>query len=242
VLHFETAGAPDGPPLLLLHGFSGCGRDFAWFVERFGARHRLIVPDLRGHGRSQSDLESWTHAQSATDVLELLAHLRISSCRAVGLSSGGNTLLHMATRLPECVSAMVLVSATTHFPEPTKALMARFTADSLPETEWTRLRENHPGGDAQIHALLRHGQALAHSTDMNFTPADLARIRARTLIVYGDRDPFYPVSIAVEMYEAIPDAALWVLPGAAHLPIFAPSERAAFIETAVAFLAREQSP
>jgi pimeloyl-ACP methyl ester carboxylesterase len=236
VLHFESIGRSDAAPLVLLHGFSGTGRDFGWFVQAFGASHRLIIPDLRGHGRSANELDFWTHEQSASDVLQLLHHLGIATCRAVGLSSGGNTLLHMATRRPGCVSAMVLVSATTHFPESARALMANFTAESLPESEWARLRASHPGGDAQIHALLRHGQALKDSTDMSFTRATLAKIEARTLIVYGDRDPFYPVSIAVELYRSIPDAALWILPDAGHLPIFGAKERAAFTETTLAFL------
>jgi pimeloyl-ACP methyl ester carboxylesterase len=240
VLHFESTGNRDGAPLLLLHGFSGCGKDFAWFTERFGAGFHLVVPDLRGHGRSVNDLDGWTHEQSATDVLELLDHLGISRCRAVGLSAGGNTLLHVATRRPGCVSAMVLVSATTHFPDSAKALMAHFTAESLPESEWVRLRASHAGGEAQIRALLRQGQALADSTDMSFTPATLSGIQARTLIVYGDRDPFYPVSIAVDLYRAIPHAALWVLPGAGHLPIFELPERVAFIDTTLAFFSRER--
>jgi pimeloyl-ACP methyl ester carboxylesterase len=238
VLHYESLGNPGGSPLVLLHGFSGSGRDFGWFTERFGAEYRLIIPDLRGHGRSINDLDFWTHEQSASDVLEVLDHLGIATCRAVGLSSGGNTLLHMASRKPVCVSAMVLVSATTHFPESARALMANFTAASLPESEWVRLRASHPGGDAQIHALLRHGQALKDTTDMRFTRETLAKIQARTLIVYGDRDPFYSVSIAVDLYRSIPEAALWVLPEAGHLPIFTAQERAAFTETTLAFLGR----
>ena len=40
------------------------------------------------------------------------------------------------------------------------------------------------------------------------------------LLVYGDRDPLYPVEMGVEMYRAIPHAALWVVPGGGHGPIF----------------------
>ncbi|MFT3776112.1 MAG: alpha/beta hydrolase [Minicystis sp.] len=55
---------------------------------------------------------------------------------------------------------------------------------------------------------------------MNFTPPLLSTIRARTLIVSGDRDPFYPVELAVQMYRAIPRAALWVIPNDGHGPIY----------------------
>ena len=55
---------------------------------------------------------------------------------------------------------------------------------------------------------------------MNFKAAELARITASTLIVYGDRDPLYPVEMGVEMYRAIPHAAFWVVPGGGHGRIF----------------------
>jgi pimeloyl-ACP methyl ester carboxylesterase len=71
--------------------------------------------------------------------------------------------------------------------------------------------------------------------DVNFTPPHLATIQARTLIVHGDRDPLYPVGLAVEMYAAIPRSYLWVVPNGGHGPIF--GDRApGFRENALAFL------
>jgi pimeloyl-ACP methyl ester carboxylesterase len=72
-------------------------------------------------------------------------------------------------------------------------------------------------------------------TDMNFTPPLLSTITARTLIVHGDRDPLYPVSLAMEMYAAIPRSYLWVIPNGGHGPIFG-EMAVSFIETALAFL------
>ncbi len=48
---------------------------------------------------------------------------------------------------------------------------------------------------------------------------DLGKITARTLIVQGDRDPFYPLQISVDMAAAIPESSLWIVPGAGHGPI-----------------------
>ena len=70
---------------------------------------------------------------------------------------------------------------------------------------------------------------------MNFTPGELAQITASTLIVYGDRDPLYPVEIALEMYRAIPHAALWMVPGGGYGPIFREAT-AAFVEATLAHL------
>jgi len=55
---------------------------------------------------------------------------------------------------------------------------------------------------------------------MYFTPASLSQIASPTLIVYGDRDPLYPVEMAVEMYRVIPRSALWVVPNGGHGPVF----------------------
>jgi len=94
----------------------------------------------------------------------------------------------------------------------------------------------HPRGDAQIEALLASTRAFADSYgDMNFTPAYLGTITARTLIVQGDRDPLYPVEISVQMAKAIPRSDLWILPGAGHGPVL--GERwTEFLKTAAAFL------
>ena len=67
-----------------------------------------------------------------------------------------------------------------------------------------------------------------------YSPPYLATITARTLIVHGDRDPIYPVRLALEMYEAIPRSYLWVIPNGEHGTIFMMAER--FNETALAFL------
>ena len=58
---------------------------------------------------------------------------------------------------------------------------------------------------------------------------------ARTLIVHGDRDPLYPVELALEMYRAIRSSALWVVPNGGHGPVFGPLA-APFVETALAHL------
>ena len=59
-----------------------------------------------------------------------------------GVSGGGNVLLHLATRHPERVTALVLVSATTHFPEQARPIMRSYTIELLPEEEREKMRRN----------------------------------------------------------------------------------------------------
>lgn len=232
-MYYEVHG--EGDPLLLLHGFSGSSQDWVSAQGILGARFQLVIPDLRGHGRSTPLEGPFLHREAAGDVLALLDHLGIGAVNGVGISGGGNVLLHMATRQPERVKGMVLVSATPYFPAQARAIMRQYP-DVLPEAQWEMLRAKHAGGDVQVRALLEATRAFAGSyDDMNFTPPLLGTITARTLIVQGDRDPLYPVELSVEMGKAIPEASLWIVPDAGHGPVIGGRWKE-FLETAGTFL------
>jgi pimeloyl-ACP methyl ester carboxylesterase len=232
-IYFETRG--DGQPLVLLHGGGGVGANWQLIFPTVPATYQLIVPDLRGHGRSTNPTGAFTFRQSALDVFALLDHLGITQFKAIGLSMGAKTLLHMATQQPGRVEAMVLVSGAPYFPQQAREVMGQFTAASHSEAEWQQMREWHKQGDEQIRWLWSLAEQFKESyTDMNFTPPLLSTIKARTMIVHGDRDGLYPVNLAVEMYEAIPRAYLWIIPNGGHGPIFGEmAER--FVETALGF-------
>jgi pimeloyl-ACP methyl ester carboxylesterase len=141
----------------------------------------------------------------------------------------------MATNQPERVKAMVLVSATPYFPEQARTIMSQY-ADGMSEQQLEILRLRHPGGAAQINALLASSKAFATSyDDMNFTLPFLSTIQARTLIVQGDRDPLYPVEISIEMAKAIRQSSLWIIPNGGHGPVIG-SRWFEFVKTAAAFL------
>lgn len=232
-LYFEVHGT--GEPLLLLHGFSGSSQDWIPSLEKWGTKFQLIVPDLRGHGRSGILSKPFRHEDAATDLFALLDHLGIRTCKGVGISAGGNILLHMATKHPERISAMVLVSATPYFHAQARAIMSQY-GDNLPEEQWEILRRRHPGGDAQIKAILASAKSFATSyDDLYFTPPLLSTIKSRTFIVQGDRDPLYPVELSVEMYKAIPNSRLWIVPNAGHGPVIG-ARWPEFIQAASAFL------
>jgi len=234
-LYFELHGT--GEPVLLLHGFSGSSQDWAAVASDWSRDFQLIVPDLRGHGRSSVLATPFRHADASADILGLLDHLNVNTCKGLGVSGGGNVLLHMATRQPKRVEAMVLVSATPYFPAQARTIMRQYR-DRLPPEQWEVLRRRHPAGDTQIESLLASTAAFADSyDDMNFTPPYLSTIQARTLIVQGDRDPLYPVELSVEMAKAIPRSSLWIVPDAGHGPVLG-ARWPEFLKTAAEFLRR----
>ena len=233
-LHYEMTG--QGEPLLWLHGFMGAGPDWQYIFGEPPAGFRLIAPDLRGHGASNNPSGEFSFRQAAYDVLGLLDELRIDRLRAIGVSGGGLTLLHVATLRPALIDAMVIVSAPPYFPAQARAIQRQASEAMFGPAELDLMRKRHVGGAAQLQQLLAHARGLADSyDDVSFTPPYLGTITADTLIVFGDRDPLYPVSLAFELYSSIPKAHLWVVPDGGHSPVFG-AAAPRFAETALWFL------
>lgn len=128
-MYYEARG--DGEPLLLLHGGMGIGGDWRHVFPSDPEGYRVIVPDLRGHGRSTNPSGTFTFRQCANDVVALLDHLGLPRVKAIGMSMGAKTLLHLATANPARLDAMVLVSATPYFPQTLRTAAAQFTRESF---------------------------------------------------------------------------------------------------------------
>lgn len=213
-LFYRQAG--ESTPLLLLHGFFNSSEQWLPYIDDLTPDFRVIVPDMRGHGRSTNPSGQFSHRQYAQDVYALLDALEISTFRAVGYASGGMTLLHMATQQPQRIEAMSLWGAAPYLPEPCRANQRRASFENVERDspKWLdSIRKQHPGGDNQIRALIQNYWTMGETyDDMNFTPDHLATITARTQILHGDRDALFPIDIPVALYQAIPNASLMILP------------------------------
>jgi pimeloyl-ACP methyl ester carboxylesterase len=235
-MYYEVHG--EGSPLILLHGFGGCTEVWRFHIGEFAKHYRTIPIDLRGHGWSTNPANQFTDRQAALDVCALMDHLGIDQFKAIGHSVGGNTLIHVATQQPERVEAMVLIGATNYFTEEVREL-CRGVPENLSAERWEWLRANHKHGEDQVRALMTqlHNRKDSYD-DTNFTPPFLSTISARTLIVNGDRDPLFPVTIPFGLYRAIPRSYLWIVPNGGHLSPLRHSERfaALFTEMALEFL------
>ena len=233
-LHYEEQGS--GEPLLLLHGFGACGADWGAIADELARDYRVIIPDLRGHGWSTNPTNRFSMRQSSEDIAALLDHLGLEQVKAMGISAGGMNLLHLASREPDRIENLVLIGASTHYPDQALGILRQVTWENLPPFLQSMYRECASRGDAQARELVRQFRALPDQEgDMAFTPATLQRIRARTLIVHGDRDEFFPVAIPMGMYRAIPESQLWLVPDGDHVPIFG-DRTAEFMRIVRAFL------
>ncbi|MGI9100801.1 MAG: alpha/beta fold hydrolase [Terriglobales bacterium] len=237
-LHYEIYGE-SGEPLLWLHGWSGSGQDWKYIFKDVPGGFRLIGPDMRGNGSSTGFEGMHSFRQSARDMFALLDHLGIERTKAIGLSGGGVALLHMATQQPDRIDAMVVVSAPPYFPQQARSLQRSFSFASLPPEQQAMMRQRSQGGEKQIEWLVKQSHLMAETyDDVNFTPPLLGTVQARTLLVFGDSDPLYPVKLAFDMKESIPRSSLWIVPKGGHGPIFGP-DAPRFAETAIKFLQSE---
>ncbi|MEU1519741.1 alpha/beta hydrolase [Streptomyces sp. NPDC005811] len=123
---FCTALGPEtGPPLLLVHGWGGDGREWSPHAESLADRFRVLVPDLRGHGRSEVPDHGNTPAEMADDLAALLARLDTGPAAVVGHSMGGQVVNLLAVRHPALVRSVIALDPAhgahgeevTHIPE-----------------------------------------------------------------------------------------------------------------------------
>lgn len=111
-LRFSYIDEGSGPPLLFLHGAAVSKESWGAQIEHFRASHRVIAPDLRGHGASDAGEVEHTVEMYAHDVLFLLDELDIPSAVVCGHSAGGFVAQHLALDHAVRVSALVLVDTS----------------------------------------------------------------------------------------------------------------------------------
>ena len=105
-LFFKEMGV--GQPIIILHGLYGSSDNWLTIARMLSVDFRVIVPDLRNHGRSPHHREH-SYPAMATDVLELMDDLNIEKCILLGHSMGGKTAIHMALTAPHRISKMIIV-------------------------------------------------------------------------------------------------------------------------------------
>ena len=217
-LHYETFGA--GPAVLLTHGFGLTARMWAGQVGPLARKHRLVLWDLRGHGRSDAPEDERLYGEEActADMAALLDALGVERAVVGGLSLGGYLSLAFHRRHPERVRALMLFDCGPGFrrDEPREAWNARALDRSrrIAAGEPRALAGLEPDGHRDLAGVARAAGAMMAQRDGSVLES-LPAIAAPTLVLVGERDaPFRPA--ADYMAAKIPGAVKRVLPGAGH--------------------------
>lgn len=247
MLHFTDRGS--GPPLVLVHGLMITGEMFEPVVDDLARRHRVIVPDLRGHGRSRGLPPPYTVPVLAGDLADLLDHLGVWSAAVLGYSQGGAVAQQFALDYPERCSRLVLACtyafnmATVRekieghvVPLLVRALGMKRFARSVIGLGLKRVSTQRAAwiagliGD-QDPRLMDAAWKAAMAFDSR---SRLADIRCPTLVIAGSEDNAVPMHHATMLHEGIKGSALSVVDGADHALIWERPDE--FVRTVRAFL------
>ena len=108
-LSFVDSGT--GPALLFIHGILGSRRQWSRLVDKLDEDHRVLVPDLFGHGDSAKPVGDYSLSAHAATLRDLLDHLRIDRVTLVGHSLGGGIAMQFFYLFPDRVDRLVLIGS-----------------------------------------------------------------------------------------------------------------------------------
>lgn len=234
-IHYTRVGS--GPPLVIVHGFGGCAATVSDLRDSLASDYTILAPDLPGHGGSRRQPGPFSFRQAGRALNQWLDSLRLVNVRALGISAGGQTLLHAASQRPDRFQRLIVVSAGTRIAPPAKEMLRSFrSVANLPEEIqplWTNCAKNQ----AQLDWLVNQFRGLPERPDdIGPAPAALKSVKGRVLIVGGDTDIFFDVDAFADLHHTVPGSSLWIIPSGAHVPIYGP-RLPQFLSESRAFLA-----
>lgn len=108
-ISFRMAG--EGSALLLIHGMAGSSKTWREVMPRLAERHRVLAPDLLGHGESAKPMGDYSLGAFASGLRDLMGVLGVPRATVVGQSLGGGVAMQLAYQHPELVERLVLVGS-----------------------------------------------------------------------------------------------------------------------------------
>ncbi len=209
----SAPAAPDAPRVVLVHGIGVASSYFVPLMERLAPWAPVYAVDLPGFGRSGKPRRALDMVQLADALAAWLDALGLGPATALGNSVGCQVVAHLAVRHPAAVARLVLAGPTM---DPRARTFWQAILRWLKNNRHERLaqlplsvRDYGAAGLPRLLATLRY--ALRDRIE-----AQLPNIRVPTLVVRGERDALVPQDWAEAVTARLPDAALAVLPRAAH--------------------------
>lgn len=212
-IRYRVAGA--GPALVLVHGLGGSWRWWQAVVAPLASRFRVYLVDLPGFGSARR--ETFVLADAPSYLRALIDAFGLERAHLAGHSAGGAVCARVAALWPEAVDRLVLAA-------PAGLLERRRMRENVVPVALT-LRYAQPRflpvlvGDALRAGLITLYRAGGQILDDVTLREELSSIRARTLLIWGERDHLVPVRLAADYERAIPEAHLVVLERAGHVPM-----------------------
>lgn len=232
-LHYVEQGDPQGPPVILLHGYSDSWVSYTQVLPLMDKKYHVYVPDLRGHGESDRPARGYTLPDFAGDIIAFMDAKGIKKATIVGHSMGSFVAQHVATMAPERVDKLVLVGsapAVSNGEVSQLQMEVNALTDPVPlkfVTEFQKSVVTRPVPDDFMDRVIHESMklparvwrdAMAGMLAKN-SPVELRRIKAPTLIIWGDRETVFPKRADQEVLrKGIQNARLKVYEGTGHCP------------------------
>jgi pimeloyl-ACP methyl ester carboxylesterase len=244
-LHYQEAGNPNAPPMILIHGFAAS--NLVWskvFLEFAEAGYRVIAPDLPGYGYSAKPRHlDYTIAKQAEMVVNFLKQMEIDRAVFVGSSYGAAIAATIALDHASLVEKLVMVGAVNNN-KPTRYLLMRLFGSPiigdilspllvgsrrLLRIRMKRVYDRHSWVlderrvDARHLPLRTRGAHRAIIRTVRRWDAERVSREAHlltqpTLLIWGDTDREVPLQDGERLHEAIPGSRLIVFRECGHLP------------------------
>jgi 3-carboxy-cis,cis-muconate cycloisomerase len=229
-----VADGPDDADVLVLSGSLGSTHAM-WhpIMATLTARFRVVRWDLRGHGGSPAPPGPYTIDDIGADLLDLLDRIGSPRAHLVGTSLGGMASLWVAARAPERVDRMVVMGTSTRLGPPSgwidraRTVLREGTGPiaEIVTPRWVSasFAAEHPDALVGYRAMFAAADPAGYAgcciaiAGMDLTH-QLESILAPTLVIVGSDDPATPVEHGRAIADALPDARLEIVAGAAHLP------------------------
>ena len=232
-LHYVEQGDPQGPPVILLHGYSDSWVSYTRVLPLIDKKYHVYVPDLRGHGESDRPASGYTFPNFAGDIIAFMDAKGIKKATIVGHSMGSFVAQHVATMAPGRVARLVLVGTAPAVSNGevsqlqievnalTDPVPLKFVTEfqkgvitrQVPDEFMDRVIQESMKLPARVWRDAMAGMLAKDST------VELSKIKAPTLIIWGDRETVFPKRADQELLlKRIPNARLKVYEGTGHCP------------------------
>lgn len=229
-LFFSEQGS--GPALVLLHGLGLDHTIWMPIARNCSPYTRIIMPDIRGHGLSDSPDGTYTRDAMSEDLKRLLDSLRIEKIVLVGHSMGGYVALAFACKYPDLLNGLILVTTNADEDPPDKrqarillakeiekwgsiamadSLAKRLTDDPILISKMHKLI-----GRTNPNGLIGASLGMAERKDMHQA---LKNLTCPSLIIAGEDDRITSLTTAEKLVETCQKGKLMIIPNAGHLPM-----------------------
>jgi pimeloyl-ACP methyl ester carboxylesterase len=229
-LYYATIGR--GPPVVMLHGGLSNSDYWGHQVEALAPRHKVILVDSRGHGRSTRNDQPFGYDLMTDDVVGLLDALAIPRADIVGWSDGAILGLDMAMRHPDRVGKVFAFGANADPSGLIENLEKNPTFAAFIDRAGKEYENLSPAPTDYAAFLDAIGKMW--SGQPRWTDVDLKRIRTPVVIADGDHDEGIKRAHTEYLAATIPGAGLLILPNASHFAFL--QDPALFNAALLAFL------